>query len=315
MTRSRLLGLLAVAGAAILLWLAVDGWLEARSLRDYAQERSSRAAATVDTLAPLDARLRESSGLAVSRAHPGILWTQNDSGDEPRFYAMDMSGRVRATFDVVGAQAVDWEALDLGPCPGAPSDPCVYLGDIGDNVRTRDVVTVYVVREPDPAGGDGVAPLVGRLRYSYPDTTHDAEALAVSAAGDLVVVTKGRTPDIRLYRLDPEAVRAAVAADSTVTLPEGTVLPIAPSWILGRVVTGAGFSPDGDRLAVRTYSEIFFFAWPLSGTPATVLSSCYLGDLEPQGEAVAFETPDAVLLTSETARGRQGNLLRVTCPG
>src|SRR2546425_6370951 len=31
-------------------------------------------------------RLVESSGVAVSRAYPGVLWTHNDSGDRPYLY-------------------------------------------------------------------------------------------------------------------------------------------------------------------------------------------------------------------------------------
>ena len=36
--------------------------------------------------------LNEISGLAVSRAHPGVIWTHNDSGDTPRMFAIGGAG-------------------------------------------------------------------------------------------------------------------------------------------------------------------------------------------------------------------------------
>ena len=39
-----------------------------------------------------DSRITESSGLAASLLHPGVLWTHNDSGNPPRIYAIDPDG-------------------------------------------------------------------------------------------------------------------------------------------------------------------------------------------------------------------------------
>src|SRR5881628_681757 len=53
-------------------------------------------------------RLNESSGVAVSRKHRGLLWTHNDSGDGPYVYATDLSGADRGTVQIRRARAVDW---------------------------------------------------------------------------------------------------------------------------------------------------------------------------------------------------------------
>jgi len=290
----------------------------ARDVAEHVAARADRAPLSVDTLGVLPETLHESSGLAVSRAHPGVYWTHNDSGDEPRFYAIDDSAHLLGTWNVAGARAEDWEDISLGPCPGSDSNPahaCVYLADMGDNNRQRKKHEIYVVDEPDPADALRTVPLRGRLRFRYPDVAHDAEALAVHPDGGLVVVTKGRTPTVLLYRLDAAQVADAVAADTVITLPPGTVLPIAPNWSVGRVVTGGDFSPDGTVLAVRTYSEIFFYRWPIQGRPMEADTTCFLGALEPQGEAVAFDESGALLLTSESLGGRHGELLRVRCRG
>src|SRR5438046_4748819 len=157
-------------------------------------------------------RLIESSGVAVSHAYPGVLWTHNDSGDGPYVYATDLHGTDRGALLVPGAQAIDWEDISLGPCPVnfvPPAGSCIYLADTGDNLEFRPYVTVYAIPEPAPPerAGDTLgttrAPAVLRLRY--PDGPHDVEAAYVSPRDTaLYLVSKGalRGSAIRLYRVD-----------------------------------------------------------------------------------------------------------------
>src|SRR5205809_4863299 len=86
-------------------------------------------------------RLVESSGAAVSRAYPGVLWTHNDSGDQPYLYATDVRGRDWGRLRVADARAVDWEDIALGPCPARTtpvvSGTCLYIADTGAKRATR----------------------------------------------------------------------------------------------------------------------------------------------------------------------------------
>ena len=91
--------------------------------------------------------ISESSGLVASRSTPGVYWTHNDSGDGPFIYAFDTHGDSRGIFRVTGAQARDWEDIAAGPGPQA-NKSYLYIGDIGDNNKTRDEVIVYRVAEP-----------------------------------------------------------------------------------------------------------------------------------------------------------------------
>lgn len=307
---------LLLAALAVLLLVALPAAQDWWAFRAFLTDNAGRAPTAVDTLARLDTAMRESSGLVVSRRHPGVYWTHNDSGDRPRLYAFDTTGAPLRTFEVGGATAVDWEDMDAGPCPVADEDgaPCLYLGDIGDNGRGRPDLAVYVVREPDPASAPDTLPLVGRVRYAYPDEPHDAELLAVTAAGDLVVVTKGRTGTIVLFELPAAAVRAAAAADTVVVLPVGRTLPIPPDPGLGRMVTGGSFRPDGTELAVRTYTEVYFFRWPMGPGAPTVAHRCLLGRVDDGGEALAYADARTLVLTSEATRSGPGTLTRVACP-
>src|SRR5206468_183531 len=100
--------------------------------------------------------LTELSGIAASRANPGVLYVHNDSGDTARFFAIDQAGALLAEFDLPGVTAVDWEDIAVGPC-GAGGGSCVYLGDIGDNNLTRSDYAVYRVREPSVSAGQPLA--------------------------------------------------------------------------------------------------------------------------------------------------------------
>lgn len=311
-TAGQAVTLLLLLVATLVGWLALRQWLDLRRQEAWAAEQEDRRPLEVQRLAPMDRVLIETSGLAVSRQHAGVLWSHNDSGDEPRFFALDTTGHVRATVQLEGASATDWETMDLGPCPGPAETTCLYFGDTGDNGVRRSSLTLWIVPEPEPVSAR-VAP-VGRIRYRYPDGPHDVEALAVHPTGDLVVVTKGRTPTILLYRLAAAEVDAASRADTTIVLPPGIPLSITPDFTIGRAVTGAAFDPSGSRLAVRTYTEVFFFAWPPSGeSELEEVASCFVGFTEPQGEAVAFEDSTTLLLTSESRGDRDGSLTRVRC--
>jgi hypothetical protein len=254
-------------------------------------------------------RLTESSGVAVSRSLDGVLWTHNDSGDEPWLYATDLSGAARGVFRVGGARAVDWEDIALGPCPGE-TRPCLYIADTGDNLESRPSVDLYIVPEPAslPLRTDSLVTLTARrLRVRYADGPHDVEALAVSPDGEVMLISKGRTGSIGLYRL-----RAIPADSATVLLQRSEQLAIVPQRSFGRLVTGAAISPSGRALVVRTYVDLVFYR--LENGELSDQAVCWLGMRDLQGEGVDFLDDSTLVLTSESVAGRPGTIARVRCP-
>lgn len=281
-----------------------------------------QAATETRTGAFKNPRLTESSGVAVSRAHPGVLWTHNDSGDGPYLYATDLRGRDRGFLRVPGAEAIDWEDIALGPCPLRSSrtregpGACLYLADTGDNLEVRPSVTIYAVPEPEPPTGAGdtlrqtVAPAVLRLRY--PDGSHDVEAIYVSPRDSaLYLVSKGLSGGIRLYRVD----RAKWAERGVATAVLVQTVDIRPNAEAGRRVTGAAVRRDGRLVAIRTYSEIFLFTSRGGGRLAPAGKACDVAGLEPGGggEAIDFLNDSIIVLTSEAGRRQAGTIHTVVC--
>jgi hypothetical protein len=248
--------------------------------------------------------LPEGSGVAASKQSPGRLFAHNDSG-EPVLLALDSKGTVVGRIRVTGAKVEDWEAVAVGPCP---SGSCIYLGDIGDNEAERPDITIY--RVPEPADASGAVASAEVFRARYPDGAHDAETLLVTPKGDILIVTKGETGPVALYRLPSDAKPGA-----TVTLQ-----PIGKPRQAGKTaderITDGDVSPSGAWVALRTKTAVFLYraADLMSGNwrEAGRLSLTELG--EPQGEGIAFGDENTVYLVGEGGRKSQpGTVGRLTC--
>ncbi len=152
------------------------------------------------TLAMAD-DLDENSAAAVSVAHSGIVFTVNDSGNEPELFAFDTTGADRGRWRIVGAINRDWEAVAVGRCAPEREAWCVFIGDVGDNALRRPLVTIYRVAEPVPlAAGERGELRADVLVARYPDGAHNVEAMVVAPDGALQLLTKqlrrsgGRAP-------------------------------------------------------------------------------------------------------------------------
>ena len=268
--------------------------------------------------------LGEVSGI-VKSARGDFYWVHNDSGDSPRLFAIDGEGTPLKP---------PWMPIDLADWPGhaidnathfdwediALSDGVLYVADVGNNGNARRDLGVYVVNEPDPFA----IPRMRALKYlpvRYPDQDDhpgdvwhfDCEAVFV-ADGVLHFLTKHRqsgqigegAPGTKLYRLDTHH----TDAENVLTL-------------VGRrddvsQVTAADMSPDGNRLAVATYTTLWLFDRPaydddwLSGkTWRLDLDTSQAKQLE----ALAWEDASSLRLTNEQRdlfRARIGDFVPVS---
>ena len=262
-------------------------------------------------------QLREISGLAASRRHPGVYWTHNDSGGKPEVFALKLDGTDLGAYPLAGAAARDWEDIAVGPKRGA-SGSFIYAADIGDNNAVRDHVTVYRVAEP---GALPVAPghalgNVEKIDLVYPDGAEDAESLLVDpVTGELVIITKSVFGRSRLL----VASGSSLVHGARVKMKDRGIIQIVPTFnptsrFPGTFVTGADITADGSLILVRTYQAVLAFARGKGQSVADALhgSSCNASHTaETQGEAIALAADLSSYATTSEGSGQPINVFRI----
>lgn len=241
--------------------------------------------------------VKESSGLAASKCQENILWTHNDAGRGALIYALGTDGRLLGTWKVPNAQNTDWEDMaahkEGGKC-------FLYIGDIGDNDQARNELTVYRVPEPtvstaEAAGSPASAEAPELMRFSYPDSRNNAEALLVHPqSGDIFVLTKTNKGPSSVYKIGPAFGSAAAAIAQK--LGEISV----PSNPEGRL-TGGAFAPDGTRVLLCDLKNGYELNLPAGAAADDIWKQkptvVNLGD-RPQGEAVSYSADGTAIYAS-----------------
>ena len=249
--------------------------------------------------------LPEASGITASRRTPGRFWAHNDSG-QPELFALDARGTVTGRVRVEGATVQDWEAVAIGPCP---EGSCVYVGDIGNNEGKRRSITIYRMPEPDRA--EGSVAVRDTFEARYPGDSQDAETLIVTPKGEMLIVTKGETGPVAIFKVPAQAKSGTVAKLEAVGKPRQPHKPERDA----RITDGA-ISPSGARIALRTARAILFFAtddfgagrWQEAGRVSLEPLA------EPQGEGVTFADERTLYVVGEGGGASQpGTFARLTC--
>lgn len=251
--------------------------------------------------------ITESSGLAASRCQSGVFWTHNDSGNKPFIFAFDSKGKKLGAFRVAGAENDDWE--DMATFQDKNGECFLYIGDIGNNDRTRSELVIYRVKEPRVSQTAASAdkknpPLTERaeaVRVAYSDHPHDAETLLVHPqTEEIYILTKRLSGASGVYKL--EKTFDPAKANKLRKLADFAV-PAVPNGFL----TGGDISPDGKRVVVCDYYGGYEIVLPENARDFDKIWSQLpqfldLGTRE-QGEAVCY-TPDggAIYATSEKKR-------------
>ncbi len=231
------------------------------------------------TVSPIAAgSIDEASGMVDSKSQPGALWVEQDSGNPAELALLGQDGKLRGKIPVPNSTNRDWEDLASGPGPTAGVN-YIYIGEIGDNTAQWPSVAIY--RLPEPASLSAPVGPVEKITFVYPDGPRDAEALLCDPlTRDLWIVSK-REAKVHLYRLKyPQSTTSVMTAEAFGELPF-------------TFVTGAGISPDGLEIVLRTYFAVYH--WSRSAT-TSIADAIQLKEgttlpyhSEPQGEAVCFE--------------------------
>ena len=256
----------------------------------------------------------ELSGLAVSRADPGLLWGHNDSGNAAQLYRIGLQGEDLGRALVPDALAGDWE--DIAAFTDARG-PALLIGDVGDNLGFRSFSTLYGVRD---GGRDRPLKLLWRLDFNFPDGPRDCEAIAVDPLSSEILLLSKRDDPPRLYSLP---LPARPPKGRQVARFVGTIAPMprlgAQERLLDRFAhmpTAMDISADGLTAAIVTLRNAYVYRrragepWPevfARGAAARPVPR----ELE-QVEAAALSADGRVLYLG--SEGEPAGLLRIELP-
>ena len=261
-------------------------------------------AAPADPSAPVtrcqltDPGLPEVSGLVEVGDR---MVVHNDGGESLEVFVLDRTCAV-VTVRSAPVDPYDPEDLALGV------DGTVWLADTGDNTGVRPTAALLALHT------DGSSSV---FRLAYPDGPRDVEALLLAPDGTPHLVTKEVLGASAVYRP-----ASALVEDGTVGLEEvGRVdftLTGTPGGPVGRagqlMVTGGAVSPDGQYVALRTYTDAY--VWPLTGSD---VAGALTGEPRrvalpdaPQGEAVSFTEDSSALVVA--GEGLPGDVTVVPLP-
>jgi hypothetical protein len=218
------------------------------------------------TLNPL---VNEISGIADSKANPGYLWGQEDSGNPPQLYLINHDGLVSKKIYLAGIANRDWEDITL-------FNDDIYIAETGDNAQAYASYRFYKLHEP--SGVTDTVSNIETINFTYPDGSHDAEAFLIDASTrNIYIITKRDSPS-KIYRLG-----YPYSATNNAVILVGT-LPYTG------VVSAASL---GNEIIIKTYTSLYYYKRAQNESTEQCLQKPYTVlpyAMEPQGEAVSFAT-------------------------
>lgn len=228
----------------------------------------------------------EASGIADSKTINEHLWVIEDSGNPPRLFLLKHEGFVTDSLLLEGATNRDWEDIAVGK---GPQDNLTYLyiADIGDNNLQYPSYTIY--RAPEPKNFNVNITVYDKIEFTYPDGSHDAEALLIDdKTKDIYIITK-RDASSKVYKIPyPQDVsnmnQAVFVSDLTFS-----------------GVVSASMNFNGREMIVKTYTDLYYYSrTPMEGLDVTLAkmpTDTLAYQLEPQGEAVGFANNNSGFFT------------------
>lgn len=238
----------------------------------------------------------EISGIVKSRNSNNTFWIHNDSGDQPRLFALDSTGNFIQSeryknyegISIAGTTNVDWEDVAVDDKGN------IIIADIGNNGNDRKDLVLYFIPEPSPTASNTTFLKKIFIKYpdqkAFPDKTdlnYDSEAIFI-ADGRVHILSKNRSDTFtKLYRVDKQA------AD------EINVLTFLDKFNVDGQVTAADASGDGKRLLLITYTAIWLFERQTSQASFFNGSVWWLPVTGPQIESVCFKDDKTIWIVDE----------------
>lgn len=234
--------------------------------------------------------LTEVSGITASVYNSKVFFVHNDSGDRSAIYAIDNEARLVATVELEGVTLVDVE--DIATLR-IDETPYLLLADIGNNLRDRDTLSLFLFKEPVlEQGRDNYrvpADQIQEIRFRYKDKRRDAEALFVDPVDNMIYIISKRDFKSTVFGLSFSSLQKEIVHE----LEPQMQLPLT-------FVTAADIRQDGGFILIKNLTSVFLWERKKGQDLISALKGAFKKipyKIEPQGEAICFDRNDRFFYT------------------
>lgn len=237
--------------------------------------------------------LDEASGIVHSNSNPNMFWLHEDSGSGAHVYLYNAKGERQQRYSVTDISARDYEDIAIITTNGIST---VYLGDIGDNNKSRKNIAIYAFEEPVFTGDSLHNQIDHVLTYNltYPNAeAHNCEAFFMDPVTEhLWLFTKAKGM-CKVFTVD-------LHANAT------TLSLVGEINIRFQEITAADISSNGQHIAIKSYEYVYYWeriadegiSQTFQKEPLVIPYSA-----EVQGEAFAWISADRYVTISEAGNG------------
>jgi hypothetical protein len=237
-------------------------------------------------------------------------------------YAIGLDGADLGTFEVSQAENTDWEDLASFVLDDTPM---LLVADFGDNLGSREYVTLYVLREPEVIQHHSEEPrlldVAWQIEFVFPLGATDAESASVDVENETVLILSKREIPAVLYQVplrpvagDSGSLITAQRVGVVTSLPQPSKLDRNRALALLDWYwqpTAMDISASADAAAILTYRGLYLYRRAEDQTWYNALQS------EPRAiESKAFEKAESVAFSTDgrsvfvTAEQKNAPLLR-----
>ena len=141
----------------------------------------------------------EISGIAPSLANDGQYWLHEDKGNIPRLMLYDTLGVCKANYFLQGFEITDLEDVSLAVIE---EDTLIFLGDVGDNNKSREYVKIISLSDKKTQSNASVTVSgINNYMIKYPaddagiPIKEDCEAFCFEGEVQIIAITNKRLTD------------------------------------------------------------------------------------------------------------------------
>lgn len=235
------------------------------------------------------ALITEISGIAPYGNKEGYFWVHNDSGDGPFVYLIDSTANLKVKVEVEGVKFTDVEDIARFQID---NKKYLVLADIGNNLRNREILSLFVIEEPQAVIAKDLntmkVPLLKEIKIRYRDKRRDAEGIFVDPSDLQLYIISKRDFESTVFSLPLD-----LNGPTAHTLRPLVTLPFT-------FTTSADISGDGKYIVAKNLTTIYMWERQIGRSVIETMSQTpqiipYV--IEPQGEAICFDLNNRFLYT------------------